>query len=438
MFGRMGAFGWVNHGRCASRVLFATVTVGAALLLPSVANASSPLTLGFNDGAFSEQWNTINQADLLNKENAAEATSARAMQRFTLSWRLVQPSVNNGCSAGAIDWTPGLTTQNDYQAEYDRLVAADIDPVIVVMDAPQWAQGNLSCGLLGSSCQPSQNCHTPPGDPYLSAWGAFVKQLALHFDKAAAIEVWNEPNARHFWGASEGPNVARYMRVFRYAADAVHQANDQTAADGHDISVLTAGLVFSYPYQLGPPEDRILVDVFTAGMYSNGLLAWMRPIDALGVHAYPWGQWGCLDPNPTTGTALDQCMSGHNRFNENLAQVRTPRNNAGDTDRKLWVTETGMSELATADDTTGPLNRRYRQCKIIVATLDRLETESDIPVALIHSAVDRPSGVVPTLQDQLTGVLALGTLAPKLAYNGIIAQRTGAAPECGTAPLPGT
>ena len=299
------------------------------------------------------------------------------------------------------------------------MIDDDIQPIFVLMDAPQWAQGEIGCGLGGTN-----GLHTPPGDKYLNAWASFVTQVVNTFSsvdrRPAAIEIWNEANAASFWTDFGGPNPVKYAKVFRRAADAIHAAND---ALGISIPVLTAGLIHKID-DTRPNSERWEIDDFLNQAYDNGIALSMRAIDGLGVHAYP-DSW-CMHTPPYPNTQPAFCAVW--RVNEAIDEARNTRN-ARDplgSAREIWVTETGAGDGAPIVNPPVPALGEARQCELeaeILTAIDARATADNIPALVIHTFMDRPSNIA-NAYEQRAGVVKLSPLfQPKKAYNAIKVNR---------------
>ncbi len=409
------------------KIRIAVAAIAIAVGLASSAQAQ-PQFFGFNDASYKEDTG----ANQTNVRALAVAAGAN-VQRIGISWKEVQPG-GQFCSAGSINW-------GNIPAVVEAAVDAGMRPILNIMDAPEWAQGDLTCGLGSHG-----GAHVPPGNAYLPAWGTFVGAVMQRFRyfspgvdlRPAAIEVWNEPNANYFWTDWSGPNPTKYADVFRYAANAVHQANDSL---GTSVPVITGGLVSkTNPNQ--PNSERLSIVDFLTPIYPT-LEFWMRGIDGLGLH--PYADAHCMfddeDHEPSCGAL--------NRVTTALDDVRAVRDAnetppPGHQPRKIWATETGSTSGHPVNrDAFG--NDQYvdmgvdRQCRLIMAIVDTIDPMTDVQALVIHSLLDRETFANDNNEEE-TGVVDLNELTsamtPKPAYGALKLNRTGVGTACPAPPGP--
>src|SRR5688500_14329841 len=187
-----------------------------------------------------------------------------SVMRFTIQWRLVQPTPD-----APLDW-----------ALYDRdivrtALAEGLRPLVVVAAAPEWAWGDGVCAPENLAAR--GYCYMPPGDDprSLTAWGDWVAAVAKRYgDDAVALEVWNEPNGGGFWNTTERPDPEHYARVLCEAYDAV-------SAVSPDLPVVSGGLATSFDTD----ARHVSAGEFLTGLY--GATDSRRCMDGIGIHPYP-------------------------------------------------------------------------------------------------------------------------------------------------------
>jgi polysaccharide biosynthesis protein PslG len=330
-----------------------------ATAVPLPAGVAGPRLFGFNDNSS------------LMEQTSAEAALQRSADaganvvRYTVNWDYVEQT------RGQYDWR-----------SYDQLYAAalrrNVHPILVAAFSPGWARPlDLSCGTA------SAHCHDPPDSRHDADWGRFVAALAERYPKAAAIEVWNEPNLIDFWRS--GPSAARYAALTQIAYDAVK-------SKAPDMPVLAGALNNTQNDGIG-----------TVGFakYLTAYLAAKPPFDALSLHDYDLG-----GASPTW-------------FDDTLAIARSELADAG-LAKPIWITEMGVT--TTGPDAIAPQAQAAR----LVAELTDLGRQPDVRAAVVHTLVPTPGD--PTARDYGFAVMnADGT--PKPAYCALALARHVAAPR---------
>lgn len=195
-----------------------------------------------------------------------------------------------------------------YWAGLDAVVgnaqALGMRPLLVAVDAPPWARAG-GC----PSGSPTGGCTYAPAKAYDADWTRFVRALASRYPNALGLEVWNEPNALHFFAPKVDP--ARYTALLKEAYGAVNAVAPQ-------LPVVSGGLS-----GVGSSDANGMADsTFLNGMYKAGARTAM---DAIGYHSYPGN-------HPLLGD-----------FYAGMDRVRTTRNANGDNRKPIWVTEFGIS-----------------------------------------------------------------------------------------------
>jgi hypothetical protein len=245
------------------------------------------------------------------------------------------------------DWHWVERTRGTYQdtAVYDRayrdLLALGIRPIIMLSGSPEWAWPALT--LCPSSCQ------VPPAPRWDSSWRAMAAELARRYPRAAAIEIWNEPNERAFWQPAADP--ARYT-------DLLHQAYDAIKAVRPAMRVIGAGVDGRQVAEGGSMEGTSFLDaVLRAGGGSY--------MDGIAIHPY---------------VHFDQIGS----LAGLVASLRAVRDANHDSRLSLWVTEIGLS-------TTGPRGiSEAAQAGGLTRIYRILASERDVRAIVVHSLIEAP------------------------------------------------
>jgi hypothetical protein len=232
----------------------------------------------------------------------------------------------------------------DYDAIYASMRERGIRPLFVLMYAPAWARDLLT--LCGSDCR------VPPARDELGQWREMAALIAVRYPELAGIEIWNEPNEPVFWEPS--PDVARYTELLVQANEAIKDVNPA-------MRVVTGG----FSNRALSEGSHVSLSDFLEGVYANG---GGESFDALGFHAYP-------------GTIAFE------EFDRTLSQVRSVAARHGDSDKPLWVTETGFT-------TTGS-NERFRvtaeqQAAGIVELYRRLKRQPDVEAIVFNALIELP------------------------------------------------
>ena len=247
-----------------------------------------------------------------------------------------------------MDWrwaerTPGEIHLEAYDALYNSMVARGIRPILVPAFSPTWAMEPGTCD------QWAADCRYPPARDHADDYARFAALLARRYPRAAAIEIWNEPNQNFFW--QSGPDPERYSSLLAASYKRIKQVAPK-------MTVLGGSIADNPVTREGMPPGP-----FLRALYGHGL---SKSMDGLSVHAYP--------------QLLDQT----------LAQVRAIRDAAGDSRRKLWLTETGYTTTG-AKSTTWPAwwaVSENQQATGLVALHDRLTAMSDVEAVLFHTLLE--------------------------------------------------
>jgi polysaccharide biosynthesis protein PslG len=231
---------------------------------------------------------------------AARRLHARIV-RTDLAWDRLEPSV------GAIDWSVP-------DSFIDRLRRSGIEPMLVVLGSPPWANGV-------SMSVPKHALYVPTRpeafDRWLARYARFIQQAAERYrGRVTRWEIWNEPNLTAFW--KPAPNVRQYARVYRVLASAIARVNP-----GAKVAV---GGLTTLSRTWGARDISGLA--FLRRLLSRG----MRP-KFIALHSYT---------TPPHSPDLD--LPGQNNF-EDIARVHQLliQTHALST---LWITEWGWSSKA--------------------------------------------------------------------------------------------
>jgi len=343
--------------RTSFRGLLATV-VAAGLAFAAPAHATQ--YFGFNDNSVGMRQ--VTPAVSAQLASDAGATSSRAV----LSWRDVET-------------TPGNVNFAVWDGIYSADIAKGIRPIAVLMNAPRWA---LPAGV---TCAPDEDCHYAPDPSYDYAWRAIVTKIAHRYPQLAALEIWNEPNIKISWQGRIDP--ARYADLVKQASTAAHAVNPSLPV------LASAGAT----YAGSDPSVGMAYLPFVRGMYQAGIKGYA---DGLSVHAYP--------------RDIDYW-----RFYELLTEIRDVRDNAGDSQTKLWVTETGAS-------TSDPVNPWFTfddnsQAVLMTTLIQKLRGMPDVAGAFVHTLISPTVFPAGSSERGFGFVGPQPDLTPKPAYCAIAA-----------------
>lgn len=226
----------------------------------------------------------------------------------------VDDAINSGAKyARVFVWWANFQPQSSSQLQADvvaqwdvavnRLVAAGVKPIFVVMGTPSWASG-------------SSDGAVPPTNP--QTYGDFMGRLAAHFrGRVAAYEIWNEPDETTFWHPA--PDPAKYTALLTASYLAIKVA-DPTA------TVLVGGLTGNN-YE------------FIESLYGNGA---QGAFDGVAVHT----DTACLDRGPesfyrdATGRIARFTFLGYRSVHDVMVAH-------GDVAKSIWMTELGWSSTTT-------------------------------------------------------------------------------------------
>jgi hypothetical protein len=358
------------------RRALAPAIVGLLLLAAGPAMAANPRALRFG----------LNDIQDVHSDPALALTLHQRLgstvQRIGLPWRSVEPV------PGRLDWT---YPDRLYHAATRR----GMRPIMVLGQTPGWAATRTFVRVcLFDADAPA--CERPPADAQLPAFRRFVFEAAYRYPRAAAIEVFNEPNlGTYFWMPAADPEG--YTRVLKAAHDAVQEARPA-------LPVLLGGIT-NPPAPLEP--GMMAPDEFLSRVYAAGGKGAM---DGIAVHPYP-----------------SAASPGSNGPGKRLtAAVRAIRDANGDSRLPLWLTEIGYT-------TKGDIGVSLaKQAEWLPALVEDALRERDVAAVVVNTLADRDT-------DQPDGGygVTFADLTPKPVFDALAArvrrvrdERTTAACRC--------
>jgi hypothetical protein len=313
----MRAFSATSVRRCLVAVAATLTCLGA-----TAPSASAQPVFGYTD-----DWAT--NLGLLSRARASGAGSVRVFA----SW-------------SGIEWARGQYSWGGLDAVVANAQSLGMRPLIVALDAPPWARAG---GCPGGS--PTGGCTYAPAKANDGDWTRFVRALASRYPNALGLEVWNEPNAVHFFAPKVDP--ARYTELLK-------EAHSAAKAVAPQLPVVSGGLS-----GVGAGDANGMADAtFLAGMYRAGARSAM---DAIGYHFYPGN-------HPLLGD-----------FRAGLDRVRRTRDANRDNRKRLWLTEFGISTASVAG--REPVNENEQAAALRAAYCD-VNGMNDVPVMLVFRLHD--------------------------------------------------
>jgi hypothetical protein len=339
-----------------------TIALGCAA--PAVAAPGH--YFGFNETAVFQDQVPADTAARLAQDAGADSLVV------TVDWRAAEPQ------RGVFRWRA-------FDEIYDASLARGIRPVFSVLYAPPWSWAD------GLTCEPDPRyCRYPPSPEHDDDWRDFVRRVADRYPELAAIQIWNEPNIPQFWQGGIDPERYTEMLKLAYAA---------TKSENAELPVLGAALANWW----GDDGERGMADRrFLRRMYYAGAKGHM---DGIAVHPYP--------------ADIDLWQ-----FFKTLTDLRTVRDAAGDSDTKLWATETGAS-------TTDPANHNFvfnerDQAAVLVRVYGLLRSMPDVGGTFVHTLIE-PEYWPETDKEHGFGMAHDGPdLVPKPAYCALAAANEAA------------
>jgi GH35 family endo-1,4-beta-xylanase len=221
-------------------------------------------------------------------------TGASWVREF-VAWNVVEPE------PGAFNWGNVDLAVSAARASGTKVLLALIGP------APVWAQGP----------GPDLSRSATPADP--ATFGQFAAAAATRYgDYVSTWEIWNEPNDPTYFQA---PDVPRYVQLLKAAHESIHSVQPGAV-------VVTGGVTSN-------PTASISMTSFIDQLYLSGAQPYL---DGIGMHPYSIPYGVSDDPNHV--------------WND-VAAARTTMVDAGDSAKKIWITEwgipTGISAAASTE-----------------------------------------------------------------------------------------
>jgi polysaccharide biosynthesis protein PslG len=283
---------------------------------PTSAAVSSGLVAGVNDHPV---WLNSSQSYDVSLMAAAHAKAVR----IDVPWNVVDggsKGTYNSYYLGHLDTYVNLAT------------AAGIDVLMVVTNAPQWANG-------------STDPHVPPINN--ADYADFLQFLMNRYaGKVHEYEIWNEPNGGWAW---TNPDPVRYESLLQ-AAYTRAKAVDPT------VTILAPSLS-------GPDQASYLDKFYAAGAKNY--------FDAFSMHGY----WFNINGSTVLPywNASNPAQSIFGAFTTRILPVMTKY---GDQAKPVWWTETGAStqgSITTTTDQAAMVDQAFTAFKAhVIPTMTRL------------------------------------------------------------------
>jgi polysaccharide biosynthesis protein PslG len=255
--------------------------------------------------------------------------------RDSLLWHQIEPT------EGRRDWS-----------RLDSIVAQlrerDIEPLLVVVGSPSWANG-IPSSVSGHHLQ------VPPPGPRFEQWldryAEFVAEAVRRYRTSVRRwELWNEPNLARFWRPA--PDVEAYRRLYVRLRQTILDVDPDALVAVGGITNLT----------VSPPPDRVGVE------FLREFLSTRPPVDHVAIHPY-------MTRDHPPGVHVE----GQNNFDD-IERVREELVAQGE-QAPLWVTEWGWSSAVVGEDA---------QARFVDASLTRLEQLPYVRVATYFADHDKP------------------------------------------------
>jgi hypothetical protein len=263
----------------------------------------------------------------------------------------------------------------------NRCAAAGIDVLMVVTNAPQWANG-------------STDPHVPPiNNTDYADYLAFL--MNRYAGKVSTYEIWNEPNGRWAW---TNPDPVRYAALLKASYTRAKSIDPK-------VTVLAPSL--------SGPDQASWLDTF----YAQGTKDYF---DAFSMHGYWWNLNGS-----TVLPYYDPANPNQSIFGAFTTRILPVMNKYGDGAKRVWWTETGIAtqgSITTEADAAAKVDEAFTAWKAgVVPTMDRLYWYSSTDA--IGTGSEQNFGLV-----DLTGTSATAPnpadFTPKPAYTHYHNQTT--------------
>jgi len=363
---------------------------GPALARPAAGDPDLPW-FGFNELRWATTWQRGPEPDTdvqMRRSVEASAAAGANTDRLPVPWSdVVDP-------AGGWD----EEAWSRYRDAYNEMVDDGIRPVIVLFAAPRGGADGLNPDWSAPGC--NGGLASPPDRTHDADWQAYALRASNEFDRALALQVWNEPNSRDFWGGPAcAPDPARYLELVSLARAALAGPGSEHP----DRALVSAGLNPS------TVPGSIAWDDYLAATLAGGLL---DQVQAVGVHLYSQRRACGAGDDAAGAVAAD----AGRQLAEASALVPEPT--------PLWVTELGFSSSGgltldcralTIDD----------QARAVAAAYDAVAASPRVDLAIVHQLADEGASYTDPFPNSF-GVTrdAPWFLQPKPAY-WCIAERRG-------------
>lgn len=242
---------------------------------------------------------------------------------------------------GQWDWDGAANQAMDGADEqYNAVVVAGFQPLIVVDRSPRWARDSGNPGL--------------PNQAHEGEWAEFLQAVVQRYPAAIALEVWNEPNLTY----SVNPvDPVRYTQILT-------QSYQTVKAVRPSLPVISGGLAPSNESDGSRDYQPYLEKMFALGAASA--------MDGIGIHIYPTvnDQW-----NPAG-------------FEPVLNKVRAERDAVGATQKPIWITEAGES-TSTAAGWPVPISEE-QQALDLITIINATKADDDVAALMLHTVDDAP------------------------------------------------
>lgn len=200
----------------------------------------------------------------------------------------------------------------------NALVAEGIEPLVVLSEAPDWANGSVQAtGKYHPGYVPLDESKFIY---WLNEYRAFAREAATRYrDRVKLWELWNEPNI--YWVPRA--NIDQYVRWASAIEEEIKAVDPGARVAWGSLTIIDA-----VPPWIDPAESITGKD-FLSGIYARGA----RP-EIISIHPYPDR---FSDPPDRW-----QANNGVNEFRD-VEIVRQIMQGLGQGDRELWFTEFGWS-----------------------------------------------------------------------------------------------
>ncbi len=210
---------------------------------------------------------------------------------------------------GELEPQPGAYAWSAADAWVDAIVAAGLEPVVLLDGSPAWARAPQDQA-------PTANPFAPPADA--ATFARFAGAFAARYgERVRTYQIWDEPNIAPHWGNRHVEPVA-YAQLLKAAAAAIRQADP-------DAVILTAALA--------PTADRGHTAIDEVYFLQRLIAAGAAPaFDAVAIQPFGFGH-GPDDPRQAPA-ALDF---------QRAAWIRRGLVAAGQGEKPLWAMRFGWN-----------------------------------------------------------------------------------------------